>query len=227
MIRFKSLSAMSCGWRNAIVHLTEQRQSTLHHLTNDASTPTCGAASSQDCMQHPEGRQNIRPYCCEDHRHQDAPASNLHVRHMHTSVPVSNPTPGFDGGRTYMTNQRTQSNDRSIPEGFSQSHQHLHSLGDRASASYNGLGHMPMRFSAIAAATVVAAAPSGESDGFSPVEGAMQLMDGLHSVTGLPWWATLWAAAVGELSPSQLLLNFVFKLKCVTCYVLSSRFRCI
>lgn len=55
-----------------------------------------------------------------------------------------------------------------------------------------------------AAAVLAAAAPveAAAADGFGPVVAAMQLIDGLHAATGLPWWATLSATAVGE-SPSD------------------------
>lgn len=53
-----------------------------------------------------------------------------------------------------------------------------------------------------AAMLVVAAAPAEVANGFGPVVGAMHLIDGLHSVTGLPWWATFATAAAGEPIPA-------------------------
>jgi len=52
----------------------------------------------------------------------------------------------------------------------------------------------------LAAAALLAAAPTeaAAADGFGPVVAAMQLIDGLHSATGIPWWATLAATALGE-----------------------------
>ena len=49
------------------------------------------------------------------------------------------------------------------------------------------------------AAALLAAAPAevAAPDGFGPVVAAMQLIDGLHAATGLPWWATLSLTAVG------------------------------
>lgn len=208
MIRYRSLSTLSRGWRNAIVHLKEQRQCTLHHVTNNASTLPGGTANSRDCVKQVGVQQNIRPCCCEDRHHQDTIAkSNLHLQN--SSVHFGNPRHGFNGYRTSMTDQETRSDDSSVPEDFSH-HQQLRSFGDRASASCTGFHHMPTRSPAIAAAMVVAAAPSEVSEGFGPVVGAMQLMDGLHSVTSLPWWATLSVAAVGELTLSQLLSPTVF-----------------
>lgn len=52
----------------------------------------------------------------------------------------------------------------------------------------------------LAAAALLAAAPTeaAAADGFGPVVAAMQLIDGLHSATGIPWWLTLAATALGE-----------------------------
>lgn len=54
----------------------------------------------------------------------------------------------------------------------------------------------------LAAAALFAAAVPAEAvtaDGFGPVVAAMQIIDGLQAATGLPWWATLSATAVGKL----------------------------
>ncbi len=48
-----------------------------------------------------------------------------------------------------------------------------------------------------AAAMTLAVDPAEAAEGFGPVVGAMRLIDGLHSATGLPWWATFAAAAAG------------------------------
>ena len=48
-----------------------------------------------------------------------------------------------------------------------------------------------------AAAIMLAADPAEAAEGFGPVVSAMRLIDGLHSATGLPWWATFAAAAAG------------------------------
>lgn len=50
---------------------------------------------------------------------------------------------------------------------------------------------------AAAAAMTLAADPAEAAEGFGPVVAAMRLIDGLHSATGLPWWATFAAAAAG------------------------------
>lgn len=58
----------------------------------------------------------------------------------------------------------------------------------------------PLQGSLPAAALLAAVSPAeaAAADGFGPVVAAMQLIDGLHAATGLPWWATLSLTAVGE-----------------------------
>ena len=60
-------------------------------------------------------------------------------------------------------------------------------------------GDMPLRPRLLAAVALVVAAPAeaAEAQGFGPVTGAMHLIDGLHSITGMPWWATLSVTALG------------------------------
>lgn len=49
-----------------------------------------------------------------------------------------------------------------------------------------------------------------------PVGAAMSLIDGLHSITGLPWWSTLAVTALGDdpslLHPPNLMMSGIDKL---------------
>ena len=53
----------------------------------------------------------------------------------------------------------------------------------------------------------------------SPVGAVVSLIDGLHSVTGLPWWATLSVTAIGKLM--HLPQNSFIKTMCI-CYTAGS-----
>lgn len=72
----------------------------------------------------------------------------------------------------------------------------------RHSAAHSGhlVSSGSLQPSLAAVALLAAAAPveAVAADGFGPVVAAMQLIDGLHAATGLPWWATLSATAVGR-----------------------------
>ena len=63
-------------------------------------------------------------------------------------------------------------------------------------------GGPPFSLASAVAVMLVAAAPVEAAEGFGPVVGAMHLIDGLHSTTGLPWWATFAAAAAGRDEPA-------------------------
>ena len=114
------------------------------------------------------------------------------------------PSSAHDGAAgSTIPPRRSSSSQQQQTAGYSQyscsSHQHgqPHAKED---AGNHPISRGPLQGSLSAAALLAAAAPAemAAPDGFGPVVAAMQLIDGLHAATGLPWWATLSVTAVGE-----------------------------
>jgi hypothetical protein len=95
------------------------------------------------------------------------------------------------------------SNQQQRPAGYSKCLDHRYTGGEphhKDDAGSHPISVGPLQGSLSAVALLAAAAPADMAavDGFGPVVAAMQLIDGLHAATGLPWWATLSVTAVGE-----------------------------
>jgi hypothetical protein len=98
---------------------------------------------------------------------------------------------------------RSCSSQQPQPAGWSQWPGHRQT-GDQSHADEDADRHPissgPLQGSIPVAALLAISTPAeaAAADGFGPVVAAMQLIDGLHVATGLPWWATLSLTAVGE-----------------------------
>ena len=57
--------------------------------------------------------------------------------------------------------------------------------------------------------TTDALASTGSEAAAGPVQAAMQAIDGLHSLTGLPWWAVMVVSAVGAACNASLYQPYI------------------
>lgn len=106
------------------------------------------------------------------------------------------------------------SNQQQQPAGNSKRLDHRHTGGqlhDKDDAGSHPISVGPLQGSLSAVALLAAAAPAEAAavDGFGPVVATMQLIDGLHAATGLPWWATLSVTAVGEFLAASVQMSHI------------------
>lgn len=200
MNRCIKLSALSCGWRNAIVQLREQRQWTMYCVIKNATIPSSGTA-----YQISEGIESVflklgdqqqqQRSCYHQLPQNGAFPSNRHVHCSSDRMPHH--SYDFTGNQAYSAQHKLRNNQSTLQGTFSRCYAQ-HPFADDTEISFDTTQSLPTRQSAtLTAVIMVAAVPSEAVEGFGPVVGAMRLMEGLHSVSNMPWWATLSVTAVG------------------------------